>query len=698
MKCLFVFALCVGALAAQPGPVMQPFPMDWRDNSGGLVDVSFLLDKPAGKDGFIRVVNGHLVKPNGQRFRIWGVNITSTATMPSHEDAPVVAAHLARFGINCIRFHFLDSRSPAGLIAADRNDSRALDATRLDRLDFFIAELKNRGIYADLNLNVGRKYQPGDGVRDYELLGFAKALTYFDDRLLQLQREYARQLLTHYNPYTKSEYRREPAVLMVEMVNENSIVESWFNDRLLGKATRKNPGTWTDIPASYEKTLTREYELWLGRHFLPPVPRLKKSEFAAASAKRFRTEASFYMELEDTFFQSMRKYLKEELGVKSLLLGTSDHNHGASGYPLLHSTSKLDIVDGHVYWQHPKYLEDASGKRTGFQIGNSPMVNDPLNSTVVQLSRSAVAGKPYTVSEVNHPFPSEFSCEGIPILTAYAAFQDWDGIFWYTFEHKDPSEWERKQPSYFEIRPDPVKMTELAAGAVLFQRGDVRAAKETVRRSYSLDQVYESIRLPRSEGPYFTPGFPKTTPLVHASRISGFDRPTARFTPLPEADPIVSDTGEIAWHHSGKTGLVTLETPRSEAMIGFLSKAPLRNMAASVNIPFCAIMLTALDGAPLAQSSKMLLTAGSRASNTAMKWNEKRNSLVDWGAAPTVIEPVSGTVTLRNLGGAKKVEATALNSGGHPLGAPIQAKKTAAGWEIPIGTPATTWYAIAVVR
>lgn len=58
------------------------------------------------------------------------------------------------------------------------------------------------------------------------------------------------------------------------------------------------------------------------------------------------------------------------------------------------------------------------------------MVNDPLHSTVVELSRSAVGGKPYIVSEVKHPFPAEFAAEGIPILAAYAAFQDWDGIFW----------------------------------------------------------------------------------------------------------------------------------------------------------------------------------------------------------------------------------------------------------------------------
>ena len=63
-------------------------------------------------------------------------------------------------------------------------------------------------------------------------------------------------------------------------------------------------------------------------------------------------------------------------------------------------------------------LPDPKTRKQGFSIGNTPMVNDPLNSTVVQLSRSPVAGKPYTVSEINHPFPNEYACEGIGVLAA----------------------------------------------------------------------------------------------------------------------------------------------------------------------------------------------------------------------------------------------------------------------------------------
>jgi hypothetical protein len=707
-----------GGLASAAEPDWTPLVVDWRTAEKSPADVSFLLQAPAGKDGFIRIAQGHLVQPGGRRFRIWGANATGAATVPEKAHAAILARRLAQYGINCVRFHFLDSRAPAGLIDARRKDSRALDPAQLDRLDFFIAELKQQGIYANLNLNVGRVYQPEDGVKDYELLGFAKALTYFDPRLLELQKEHARSLLTHRNPYTGNEYRREPAVAIVEMVNENSLVESWFSGRLLGKNTTRNPGTWTDIPASYEKDLTARYNAWLRERLSKeeldalakeagvaagqPIPRLQPRQFAAASQKRFTTEASFYVEIERRYFAEMGRYLKQELGVQPLLVGTSDHNHGQSGYPLLSSTSQLDILDGHVYWQHPRYLTNKSGRHIGFEIANSPMVDEPLHSTPVQLSRSAVAGKPYTVSEVGHPFPAEYACEGIPILAAYGALQDWDGIFWYTLGHRDAVAAGPSAIGHFDLYPDPVKMAQLAAGAIVFLRADVRPSARTVLRSYTRDQVLSGIRLSRNEGPFFTPGFPLSIPLIHATRISSFDGPATLSFPDPgQPDPIVSDTGELAWYHAAKgAGLVAINTPRSQALVGFLKANPrdTENLAAEMETPFCALTLSAMDDQPIARCGKMLLTAGARVRNSGMQWNARRTSLENWGHPPTEIEPAIGRVVLRKLETARAVSAQPLDGAGRALGSAIPATRTDAGWVIPLGKPATPWYVVLVAR
>jgi hypothetical protein len=96
----------------------------------------------------------------------------------------------------------------------------------------------------------------------------------------------------------------------------------------------------------------------------------------------------------------------------------------------------------------------------------------------------------------------------------------------------------------------------------------------------------------------------------------------------------------------------------------------------------------------------MLLNTGSRVANTEQKWNDAHSGLGRGGQghSPTLIEPVTGTVTLRAIEGAKSVSAAALDGSGKPIGDPIQAKKTAGGWELPIGNPVTTWYVLSVSR
>lgn len=654
--------------------LLKPFVMDHRTATSSPADVSFLLEAPAGKDGFVHVRNGHLVKGTGQRLRLWGVHLTDwsrgSVLLPSKEDSPMWASTLARFGVNCVRIHFLDLPAPRGIIDSTKTDSRSFDTDQFDRFDFLVAELKKRGIYIDLNLNVGRSYKAGDGVQDFDKIQWGKGLTLFDPRLIELQKEYAKNLLTHLNPYTKTEYRNEPAVAIVEILNENGIYQGY-----------RAPTPY------YENELNELWTAWLkkNRPGTEPVARLRGQETAAASKERYQTEMAFFTELENNFYQDMSSYLKNTLGVKVPITGTADHGHSSSAYPMLATLSKLDIVDGHVYWQHPGSPPPV----------NTPMVNDPLHSTIVQLSRSAVAGKPYTVSEVNHPFPNDWAAEGIPILAAYGALQDWDAIMLYTFEPKRDPNWKPYVGDPFDISLDPVRMTQMATGALTFLRGDVRPAKETIARTYSKDQTLESRRLPRTEQPYFTPGFPLSLPLEHAVRIQSFDGEPTASRPATQSDPIVSDTGELTWH----SGTVTVETDRTQSLIGFTQPArkPLRNLSADLKTKFASIVLSSMDARPLARTERMLLTAGSKVTNTNLKWNEAKTRTANQGESPSLIEPVTGTVTLRNLQNAKSVTAQPLDGSGRPMGVPITASKTAEGWTLPLES-VTTWYTIQVTR
>ena len=73
------------------------------------VDLSRFLHAPAGAAGHIAAKGPHLVTPDGSRFRIWGVNICGPDCFPAKEEADREADRLAKLGVNCVRFHHMDS-------------------------------------------------------------------------------------------------------------------------------------------------------------------------------------------------------------------------------------------------------------------------------------------------------------------------------------------------------------------------------------------------------------------------------------------------------------------------------------------------------------------------------------------------------------------------------------------------------------
>ena len=120
-------------------------------------------------------------------------------------------------------------------------------------------------------------------------------------------------------------------------------------------------------------------------------------------------------------------------------------------------------------------------------------------------------------------------------------------MFWYTMGHDDLLRSSPRAIGHFDLGPDPVKMSQLAAGALLFLRADVKAAQKSVDRSYTRTQVYESLRLKYAESPLYTPGFAPATMLLHGSRIASLDAAAAaEANTAAPAEPFRSDTNELS--------------------------------------------------------------------------------------------------------------------------------------------------------
>ena len=208
-------------LAAVAPPL---FPFDASAENLPQLWNSPVLAEAAGAHGLVRVENEHFVNDAGL-VRFWGINICMSANFPEKAVASAMARRIASFGLNVARLHHMDMREIWG---KNYPHQLELDPEKLDRLDWLIAELKRNGIYVNINLHVSRKFTEKDGFPDYDIRpGHDKGLDNFMPKMIELQKKYARDLLTHVNPYTKMNYLEDPCVAVVEINNENSIVSQW---------------------------------------------------------------------------------------------------------------------------------------------------------------------------------------------------------------------------------------------------------------------------------------------------------------------------------------------------------------------------------------------------------------------------------------------------------------------------------------
>jgi hypothetical protein len=228
------FLLCPGAVSwgALPPPATEwvDFPVSYDADAPGAFAADGFLDKPAGRDGGVVARDGHFYS-GGRRVRFLGVNFCFGANFPTHAEANVVAARLARFGINIVRFHHMDTQPfPGGILTRGTEE---LNAEALDRMDYLIAALKKNGVYADLNLHVSHSFARALGLPGAEQAPTAdKVIDLFDLQLIAAEKNYAKGLLTHVNAYTGKAYFEEPAVGIVEINNENTFF-TWGGEQMI---------------------------------------------------------------------------------------------------------------------------------------------------------------------------------------------------------------------------------------------------------------------------------------------------------------------------------------------------------------------------------------------------------------------------------------------------------------------------------
>ena len=400
-----------------------------------------LQDAPAGKHGWLKAVGGHFefeALP-GMQQRFYGVNLCFSANYPSHEVADALAERLVRFGYNSVRVHHHD-------------DEWFKSQTSRDRLDYLLARLFERGIYATTDLYVSRNIswrQIGverDGSPDKQLY---KSLIGCHDVAFEDWKSHAQAFLEHVNPYTGRAYKNEPAMPLVSLVNEGRLGMGW------GRAGKgEDPriiAAWRTFSGSDR-----------------PMPHPGKPGFD-----------DFDDWLNARIFERCSRFVRS-IGAKALLTNDNNgdrHGEGRGG------TAEYDYVDNHFYVDHPRFLDRQWALPSECDNANPIRTGHPR---IFNRGWAKGLSKPYTITEWNFSGPGRYRGLGGILTGARAARDGWDGLWRFAYSHSasglEPRP--RGRPGYFDCATDPLLQASDRASVCLYLRGDALEGGDDALATY----------------------------------------------------------------------------------------------------------------------------------------------------------------------------------------------------------------------
>lgn len=492
----------------------------------GILNFSHLLDAPAGCHGFVQAKDGHLYFEDGKRARFLGFNIATRSNTPTHEDAEKLAERFASMGVNIIRLHAADAPIGDGagnwsscrlapLLDYGKGTSRIFNPEGLDRFDYLFAKLKEKGIYIHIDLIVARAFMEGDELAyPGGVSSCIKRYPMYNARLIELQKEYAKELLCHVNPYTGLAYKDDPAVVTVQMNNEESAIKGnngadggenmkpyknevsrRFGEFLLSKYKTRE---------ALKKAWTLDGEGALGDDEDPSAGTVRGIEggfyqsvcepmgdwTAPEGPARYADFMEFGAQVNRAFYQDMKDYLIS-LGVKvpivasNLMAGAADVYGHTDG----------DLMENNCYFNHPilpvvdnAYMVYGPAE----YVSTNPLTVQrgigAMGTTLVSLASVAiVGGKPFMLSEWNeyalHPFHSTAFVHTV----AYACLNDWDGLILYNYNTSEAPDAEPDDEilTIFDAYNDPALICQWGFMASVFLNGLISPAKNSVDVVYT---------------------------------------------------------------------------------------------------------------------------------------------------------------------------------------------------------------------
>jgi hypothetical protein len=600
-----------------------------QDHLTGAADFS-ALNHPLTAADRVLVKDGHFYTSGGQRVRLFGVNTAFGANFPEAADAARVAKRLRRLGINLVRLHHMDSspdpRPEDARSALTQDPYPTLNPVSIARLRGFLDALKAEGIYVNLNLHVGYTFRPEiDGVPAGTVPTQSKPLHIFYPKMADLQVEYTRKLIS------ALKLQGDPVLAMVELDNETSLIDAWQKNQI-------------------DRLVTGPYREELER---------QKKTFLGDRADSTDLTIQFFVDRDRAYLKRMLAAVREKTDALVPVTGTQVGFGGLMNYD---SHQDLDYQDNHFYIDHYNFPNRAWDGRDWRQRNTTSSATG--FATFLNMAATRELGRPFTLSEFNQPYPNMYAAEIDPTLAAFAAFQDWDGLMHFAWEHG--REWDRGGPGGFNLNGDWSKWANVGQSAWIFRTGAVAPAKELVAIPLPLEARMEATRQKMNGNAvrYLkgSAGYDANVAFVHRVGMA-----TKGGASLPEAAksvtaPYRADTGEMTFDPGRK--LLRIEAPQAAGIFGFVGDAPATAGPVTIEAHgFIAFLMTALDGKPLEKSEHLLVSLPGYTLRTGQKvvnypgttdwWtlssDNDRPSGVYQGGGPVLMQRMDCTMKFRAL-------------------------------------------------
>ena len=326
-----------------------------------------------------------------------------------------------------------------------------------------------------------------------------------------------------------------------------------------------------------------------------------------ATPARLSDYTSFIIAADRNYVNAVRDTVRAAADSIVPITGTQ---MGYGGLALLDSQDGLDYQDNHFYIDHYSF-PNVAWDGLDWRIRDTAIA-DTVWSSFLDMAWARQAGRPYTISEFNQPWPNTHGAEINPSLAAFASFQDWDGIIHFAYSHG--RNWDDGVPNGFNINGDWTKFPLLGQSAWLFRTGAVQASRAPLAAPVTAAQRIQAASAGQSPTAWITnrARIPKETAFVRGVELAKDSDAT-----LPDSakeaprTPYTSDTGELTFDKDSK--LFLLNAPSAVGIFGSIGKnkatsGPLDVELGSSARGFATVLLTSLDGLPVTASSNLLLS------------------------------------------------------------------------------------------